>query len=57
MTTNTQPHLPEHATAVKNLFLAGAHTRTKADVWSVEATVESGRRAARALDPRVQVLP
>jgi glycine/D-amino acid oxidase-like deaminating enzyme len=56
-TTNTQPHLPRQATPVPNLFLAGAHTRTEADVWSIEGAVESGRRAAQALDPRVPVLP
>lgn len=55
-TTNTQPHVPGQVTALTNLFLAGAHTRTTMDLWSVEAAVESGRLAARAIDPRVQVL-
>jgi hypothetical protein len=55
-TTNTQSHLPDQATSIPNLFLAGAHTRTEADVWSIEAAVESGRRAARAIDPRVKVI-
>lgn len=56
-TTNTHRHLPRQATPVPNLFLAGAHTRTEADVWSIEGAVESGRRAAQAIDPRVPVLP
>lgn len=55
-TTNTQPHVPDQRTAVSNLFLAGAHTRTTMDLWSIEAAVESGRLAARAIDPRVRVL-
>ncbi|HEY8995503.1 MAG TPA: FAD-dependent oxidoreductase [Lacunisphaera sp.] len=56
-TTNTQPHQPAQRTSIPNLLLAGAHTHTAADVWSIEAAVESGRRAARAVDPRVRVLP
>ncbi len=55
-TTKTQPYLPNQHTPVRNLFLAGAHTRTEVDVWSIEGAVESGRRAARAIDPRVKVL-
>ena len=34
----------------------GAHTRTQAHVWSIEGAVESGRRAAKAIDRRVAVL-
>lgn len=56
-TTRTQAFQPPQATAVPNLVLAGAHTQTQADVWSVEAAVESGRRAAQAIDLRVPVLP
>lgn len=56
-TTGTQPYLPAQKTPVPNLLLAGAHTRTEADVWSIEAAVESGRRAAAAIDPGVTVLP
>jgi uncharacterized protein with NAD-binding domain and iron-sulfur cluster len=36
--------------------LAGAHTKTQAQVWSIEGAVESGRRAAKAIDGRVKVL-
>lgn len=56
-TTNTQPHRPTQATPVANLVLAGAHTRTEADVWSIEGAVESGRRAAQVLEPSVKVVP
>ena len=56
-TTNTQPYLPTQATPVPNLVLAGAHTRTAADVWSIEGAVESGRLAARAIEPAVRVIP
>ena len=54
--TTTQAFQPNQRTTVPNLLLAGAHTRTSADVWSIEAAVESGRRAARAVDGRVRVL-
>lgn len=53
----TQPCQPEQRTSIPNLALAGAHTRTQADVWSIEAAIESGRRAAAVLDPRVHVIP
>lgn len=56
-TTQTQAYLPDQRTPVPNLFLAGAHTRTEADVWSIEGAVESGRRAVRAFDRRVRVIP
>jgi hypothetical protein len=56
-TTNTQPYLPTQATPVPNLVLAGAHTTTQADVWSIEGAVESGRRAAQVIEPTVKVLP
>ena len=55
-TTNTQPYLPSQITPVPNLFLAGAHTKTEVDVWSIEGAVESGRRAAQAVDPTVEVI-
>jgi uncharacterized protein with NAD-binding domain and iron-sulfur cluster len=55
-TTNTQAYLPSQKTSVLNLFLAGAHTNTQAQVWSIEGAVESGRRAAKAIDRRVKVI-
>lgn len=56
-TTRNQAHLPRQVTPVSNLLLAGAHTKTAADVWSIEGAVESGRHAARGIDSGVQVLP
>lgn len=55
--THTRPYRPTQATPVSNLLLAGAHTMTEADVWSIEGAVESGRRAARVIEPGVAVLP
>ena len=55
--TKTQRWQPTQATPVPNLVMAGAHTRTDADVWSIEAAVESGRRAARVLEAGVHVVP
>jgi len=55
-TVRTQAFMPGQQTPVANLFLAGAHTRTQAHVWSIEGAVESGRRAARAIDGRVTVI-
>ena len=55
-TTHSQAYLPNQVTSIPNLFLAGAHTRTSADVWSIEGAVESGRLAAKGIDPRVSVM-
>ena len=55
--TDTEAYMPDQKTPVTNLFLAGAHTKTQAQVWSIEGAVESGRRAAKAIDGRVEVLP
>jgi hypothetical protein len=56
-TIYNQPYQPTQRTSFPNFVLAGAHTRTEVDVWSVEAAVESGRRAAQVLEPDVAVLP
>lgn len=55
-TMTTQAFLPNQETSISNLLLAGAHTKTEADVWSIEGAVESGRRAAKTIDSRVHVL-
>jgi len=44
--TNTRPHQPQTKTSISNLFIAGAHTKNSAELWSMEAAAESGRRAA-----------
>ena len=54
--THTQQFQPTQASPVANLMLAGAHTRTAADVWSIEAAVESGRRATQLIEPDVTVI-
>lgn len=56
MSNHTQPFLPNQKTPVPNLLLAGAHTKTEADIWSIEAAVESGRRAVRVLEPDVRII-
>ena len=56
-TTNTRDHRPCQATSIPNLVLAGAHTDTEADIWSIEGAVESGRRAAKIFEPEVVVKP
>jgi hypothetical protein len=48
--------MPSQKTPVPNLFLAGSHTAVKANVWSIEGAVESGRRAANLIDQRVKVI-
>ena len=50
-TCNTHPYQPNCETGIPNLKLAGSHTRTNADLWSMEGACESGRKAAFALDP------
>jgi uncharacterized protein with NAD-binding domain and iron-sulfur cluster len=54
--TTTQPYMPSQTTPIPNLFLAGSHTANQANVWSIEGAVETGRRAAKAIDPRVGIL-
>jgi hypothetical protein len=39
-------HHPKTVTSFPNLLLAGSHTQTNADLWSMEGACESGRRAA-----------
>lgn len=54
--TTTQSYMPSQTTPVPNLFLAGSHTENQANVWSIEGAVETGRRAAKAIDFRVGIL-
>ena len=53
--TNTQQYMPKQKTTISNLVLAGAHTKTTADVWSIEAAVESGKLAVKVFEPQVKV--
>lgn len=54
-TTHTEPYRPKQETSLSNLLLAGAHTQTTVDVWSIEGAVESGRLAVRVLEPSTPV--
>ena len=53
--SHNQKYRPPQVSSISNLFFAGAHTQTAADVWSIEGAVESGRRATKAIDSRVEV--
>ena len=53
--TNTQKHIPTQKTGIANLVLAGAHTQTSIDVWSIEAAVESGKRAVKIFENDVEL--
>lgn len=46
---------PKQKTGISNLFLAGAHTETSVDVWSMEGAVESGKIVSKYIDPSVNV--
>ena len=54
--TENQKYLPKQEASIGNLIMAGAHTKTQADVWSIEAAVESGKRAARIIEPQTEVI-
>ncbi|MFT5756985.1 MAG: hypothetical protein ACI9LM_001710 [Alteromonadaceae bacterium] len=55
--TNTQQYMPKQKTTISNLVIAGAHTKTTADVWSIEAAVESGKLAVKVFEPQLNVIP
>ncbi|MBC7429410.1 MAG: FAD-dependent oxidoreductase [Bacteriovorax sp.] len=55
--TNNQIYIPKQKTSFENLALAGAHTATEVDVWSIEAAVESGRRAVKIFESNVKIIP
>jgi len=44
--TNTRPHQPTNNTPISNFWFAGAHAKTSAELWSMEAACESGRKCA-----------
>lgn len=55
--SKNQLSLPEQKTPLENLALAGAHTKTEVDVWSIEAAVESALRAVKIFEPDVRIIP
>ena len=52
-----QKYLPTTKTSIPNLYLAGAHTKTNADLYSIEAAVESGRRVADIMTDTDTIIP
>lgn len=48
---------PSAVTSVPNLLLAGAHTKTNADLYSMEAAAESGRRVYDIVTDSNTVIP
>ncbi len=52
---NTRPYQPSTKTNVSNLWMAGGHTKTSTELWSMEAAAEAGRRAASMLDDVVVI--
>jgi len=43
----THKYRPDQKTNFKNLYIAGAHTKTSINIWSMEGAVESGKIIAR----------
>jgi hypothetical protein len=56
-TNHTQRYMPEQKTSFSNLVLAGSHTKTEVDVWSIEGAVESGKKAVKIFEPSVLIIP
>lgn len=48
-TLETHKHRPKQKTNFDNLYIAGAHTKTSTDIWSMEGAVESGKIVASHL--------
>lgn len=47
---------PENKTHLKNMYFATAYTKTDTDMFEMESAAESGRRAAKILEPSIQVI-
>lgn len=47
--TNTRSYEPTTRTGIANMYIAGAHTRSTVELYSMEKASESGRRAADAI--------
>jgi thioredoxin reductase len=54
--TTNNAFFPNAKTSISNLFLAGAHTNTNTNLYSMEAAVESGRRAADIISNKETVI-
>lgn len=55
--TRNQTYLPKTKTSIPNLYLAGAHTKTNVDLYSMESAVESGRRVADIMTNKNTIIP
>jgi hypothetical protein len=44
-----EQYRPSQKTNIKNLYLAGAHTKTTINIWSMEGAVESGKIVANLI--------
>jgi len=55
--TRNQPYLPSARTSYPEIYIAGAHTKTNTDLYSMEAAVESGRKAADLISNMNTVIP
>lgn len=47
---------PENKTHLKNMYFATAYTKTDTDMFEMESATESGRRAAKILEPTIKVI-
>ena len=48
---------PNQKTSISNLYLAGAHTKTATDLYSMEGAVESGKKVADMITKQTTVIP
>ena len=48
---------PSNETEIPNMWVAGAHTKTSTDVWSMESAVESGKLAANLILQKYNLEP
>lgn len=53
----TLPLRPNNVTKYRNFYFATAYTKTETDMFEMEGAAESGRRAARMIEPAVVVFP
>jgi uncharacterized protein with NAD-binding domain and iron-sulfur cluster len=48
---------PDNATDLPNVWIAGAHTKTSIDVWSMESAVESGKLVSNLILKKYNLKP
>lgn len=47
--TTNEKYRPDNKTEYSNMYLAGAHTRTSFNIWSMEGAIESGKLASNLI--------